>query len=46
VLGIEKNAEHKASKALGKVDQLKTKHAIPREIQNAIDAIANWFNGK
>lgn len=46
LLGIGKNAEHKASKALSIIDGLKTKDAIPGEIQEAISAIAQWCNNK
>ena len=46
LLGIGKNAEHKASKALGIIDGLQTKDAIPEEIVQAIGAIKQWLEQK
>lgn len=44
LLGIGNNADHKASAALRKIDELKTKDAIPQEIQEAVAVIAEWCN--
>lgn len=46
ILGIGRNAEHKASKALSKIDGHKTKEAIPGEIREAVKAIADWCCSK
>lgn len=46
LLGIGKNAEHKANTALRKIDELKAKEAIPQEIQDAVGVIAKWCNSK
>ncbi len=43
LLGIGKNAEHKASRALAIIDGLKTKEAIPKEITEAIDVVNKWL---
>ncbi len=46
LLGIGKNADHKANAALRKIDELKTKDAIPQEIQDAVSVIAEWCNSR
>lgn len=44
LLGVGANVEHKASKALKKIDELQTKDAIPEEIQVVLTAIVKWSN--
>lgn len=46
LLGIGKNAEHKANTALQRIDEMKTKDAIPKEIQDVVGVIAKWCNSK
>jgi predicted ATP-dependent endonuclease of OLD family len=46
LLGIGNNVPHKASMALGKIDELKTKDAVPQEIQDTVAAIAKWCNNE
>lgn len=45
LLGVNANAKHKASTALEMVDNMRTKGAIPKEIQDTIAAIADWCDG-
>jgi len=42
LLGIGKNAEHKASKVLEKIDSIDCAEKVPEEIKDAINQIANW----
>lgn len=42
LLGVGSNAEHKASKALRRIDEMQTKEAIPKEIKAVINKISSW----
>jgi predicted ATP-dependent endonuclease of OLD family len=46
LLGISANTEHKASKALERVDSIKDPNDVPQEIAQAISEIAKWCGGE